>query len=309
MCALIAYAYLTKKSDAPTALSENAATTTTELTEPPRFEEYTSEVVPPPRNPVGVNWSSDPNAQMFKTAIEKGLLTGPVFGGRYAIASWGCGTSCQGNAIIDALTGDVVVFGLPSAYGLGYQLESSLLVVNPPGSLPDADTGGAITTDYYVMEGGMLRLLQRRNIYGKVIACAGSGGFYKNPHTNVVSRFSTSCEVPFGYVKVDAQESGVTGSVSLGPVCPVEVEGQPCTASPEAYAARSVVLLDAGGASEIAITRIQADGTYRMVAPPGNYILDIVRTGIDRSRELPKKITIAEGEMLTVDFSIDTGIR
>lgn len=88
---------------------------------------------------------------MFRTVIEEATKNGPNFAGRYTIADWGCGTSCESVAVIDAETGAVYdgPFGqLPKAvlyYGdalrydrdangryiyddLSYRLNSRLLV-------------------------------------------------------------------------------------------------------------------------------------------------------------------------------------
>lgn len=89
--------------------------------------------------------------RMFRTVIEEATKNGPNFAGRYTIADWGCGTSCESVAVIDAETGAVYdgPFGqLPKAvlyYGdalrydrdangryiyddLSYRLNSRLLV-------------------------------------------------------------------------------------------------------------------------------------------------------------------------------------
>ena len=48
---------------------------------------------------------------------------------------------------------------------------------------------------------------------------------------------------------------------------------------------------------------------YSFVLKPGTYVVDIRNQGIDRSQELPKTVTIREGETIRLDISIDTGIR
>ena len=82
-----------------------------------------------------VNFDSLPEAKLFQTTITEQSLEGPNFAGHYTVATWGCGTECQGFAIIDAINGDIVEFE-PSidhqvSEGLSHSLESNLLILNP----------------------------------------------------------------------------------------------------------------------------------------------------------------------------------
>ena len=100
----------------------------------------------------------------------------------------------------------------------------------------------------------------------------------------------------------------LTGNVSIGPLCPVE----PCMVSPDrlaaAYAARTLVVSDPGG-SVIATTVPDPYDGYSFRLKPGIYIIDIRHQGIDRSPDLPETVTISAGETVTLDITIDTGIR
>lgn len=82
-----------------------------------------------------VNFDSQPEAKLFQTTITEQSSEGPNFAGHYTVATWGCGTDCQGFAIIDAITGDIVWYE-PSidhqvSEGLSHSLDSNLLVLNP----------------------------------------------------------------------------------------------------------------------------------------------------------------------------------
>jgi hypothetical protein len=100
----------------------------------------------------------------------------------------------------------------------------------------------------------------------------------------------------------------LTGNVSIGPLCPVE----PCMVPPDrltaAYAARTIVVSDTGG-SVIATTAPDPYDGYSFRLKPGIYIIDIRHQGIDRSPDLPETVTISAGETVTLDITIDTGIR
>jgi hypothetical protein len=85
--------------------------------------------------PASVSFNSFPEAKLFNTTITQQLSDGPNFAGHYTVATWGCGTECQGFAIVDAVTGDVVLYK-PSidhqvSEGLSFNLNSNLLVLNP----------------------------------------------------------------------------------------------------------------------------------------------------------------------------------
>jgi hypothetical protein len=97
------------------------------------------------------------------------------------------------------------------------------------------------------------------------------------------------------------------GHVNIGPICPVERPGVPCPVPPEAYAARKIVILENGKA----VQKIDIDekGNYKTPLKPGTYTVDINRAGIDHSAETPAQITVKEAETVTLDISIDTGIR
>ena len=81
--------------------------------------------------PAPVNLNS-PEARRFRTVLTNGARRGPNFAGHYTVVTWGCGTSCQSMAIVDARTGRVYMTGITASLGVKHQLNSRLLVVNPP---------------------------------------------------------------------------------------------------------------------------------------------------------------------------------
>lgn len=106
-----------------------------------------------------------------------------------------------------------------------------------------------------------------------------------------------------------APKSGVTGTVHLGPQCPVEQADQPCDDEPaggvqvtvseqlpgEAYAAGKAV---ARGETD-------ADGAFRIAVPPGEYV---VTADAGMSCELMDARVTADA-YVEVDVPCDTGIR
>jgi hypothetical protein len=102
---------------------------------------------------------------------------------------------------------------------------------------------------------------------------------------------------------------GVVGVVLLGPQCPVEIEGQPC---PDAPAARVKVLIakqlpgDLYGAGDpVAETTTDAKGRFRVVVPPGAYV---VTAEAGMSCEFMDAVVTA-GAFTDVEVPCDTGIR
>ncbi len=108
-----------------------------------------------------------------------------------------------------------------------------------------------------------------------------------------------------------AQSSGtLTGRVTIGPLRPVERIGEPSpTPPPEVFTSRSINVFAADGSTLVTIAKINPDGMYTVKLPPGVYVVNIARTGMDRARNLPKTITIASDATVQLDIDIDTGIR
>ncbi len=99
----------------------------------------------------------------------------------------------------------------------------------------------------------------------------------------------------------------IAGTVTLGPNCPVEIEGQPCEPSPEAFTSREVVVYANNQSTEIERLHLEADGTFRLAVGPGNYFVQISPAGIGEGEMKP--VTVTSFETTEVNFDIDTGIR
>jgi len=100
----------------------------------------------------------------------------------------------------------------------------------------------------------------------------------------------------------------LTGTVTIGPLCPVE----PCTISPEqlaaVYEARTVIVRSPAG-DRIAEQHPDPRAGYTIALRPGVYRVDIVPGGMHVTPDLPKSVTVRPGETVRVDITIDTGIR
>lgn len=99
--------------------------------------------------PAPVDLSSHPRARRFRTVLSRGAAEGPNFAGHYTVVSWGCGTMCQEFMIVDARTGRVFD-GRTTALGIEYQLESDLLVINPPERAAETPCPGQACAPQYL---------------------------------------------------------------------------------------------------------------------------------------------------------------
>jgi hypothetical protein len=99
----------------------------------------------------------------------------------------------------------------------------------------------------------------------------------------------------------------LAGTVTIGPLCPVE----PCTISHDqivaAYAARPIRITTESGTFVGSVTA-DPDTGYSISLRPGTYVVDIQHPGIGGS-DLPRRVTIQAGDTVRLDINVDTGIR
>lgn len=105
------------------------------------------------------------------------------------------------------------------------------------------------------------------------------------------------------------EESGVSGSVHLGPQCPVETTEEPCPDRPAAGVRVTIAEQPPGEAytlgEVVARTTTDADGDFRVVVPPGDFV---VTADAGMSCEL-MDVRVTAGAYAPVDVPCDTGIR
>lgn len=173
---------------------------TTTLSIPPKFVDYPADLIFK-GTPVAVNLSSNPIGQTFKTVLTRGAKKGPNFAGHYTVVDWGCGSSCQSFAIIDAETGKIFTVSFPSENGQEYQLNSRLLIVNPLNDVAVSDYEGApewIRAKYFEWTGTELKLLKVYKITDNQLVEAGL--LEGDPSIPDWMKQSQSCETIGGQV-------------------------------------------------------------------------------------------------------------
>jgi hypothetical protein len=106
----------------------------------------------------------------FRTQIQTQAAKGPNFDGRYAVVLWGCGSSCNGGALVDEKTGEVfnlpfaVLAAAPGPSGTGemvqFRKDSRLIVFR---GCPEEESTrcGAY---YYEWTGSQFKLLRKAGI-------------------------------------------------------------------------------------------------------------------------------------------------
>jgi len=111
--------------------------------------------------PAPVDLNSSPIGHTYRTALTEGAKRGPNFAGHYTVIEWGCGSTCQNFAIVDAITGKIYSAPFPSEEGQEFNLNSRLIVVNPLENVKGGDGSAPdwARIKYYEWTGTELRLL------------------------------------------------------------------------------------------------------------------------------------------------------
>jgi len=106
------------------------------------------------------------------------------------------------------------------------------------------------------------------------------------------------------------ENSGILqGTVTIGPITPVERPGEKPPMPPEVYEARKIMVYDRSGKKLIEQVDINSEGRYVAHLKPGTYTVDINHIGMDSSDDVPQQVEIQLGITTRLDIDIDTGIR
>ena len=131
-----------------------------------------------------LNLKSNPIARSYKTALRRGIQSGPNFAGHYALVVWGCGSSCADFAVVDLKNGSAINIpgvtsisgvrlnadadeflkeGYHDVWGFRYKLSSNLLVL--VGTInEDNSRQGAF---YYALSGNVFKLIHTTSFHTK----------------------------------------------------------------------------------------------------------------------------------------------
>ena len=102
------------------------------------------------------------------------------------------------------------------------------------------------------------------------------------------------------------------GTISIGPICPVEtIPPDPaCLPTAETYKAYPVNVFTSDGKTKVAQLMPSLDGSYSSELPQGDYliVLEGAKNNIGGSN-LPVKVSIKAQDKTLLNINIDTGIR
>ncbi|MEA2631359.1 MAG: SdrD B-like domain [Chloroflexota bacterium] len=105
-----------------------------------------------------------------------------------------------------------------------------------------------------------------------------------------------------------AHTTGIRGTATAGPVCPVEKIPPDPSCAPRPVAGAILVVRDPSG-SEIARATTAADGTFFVDLPAGAYTVEPQAVAGLMGTARPQSVTVAGGVVSTIQVDYDTGIR
>jgi hypothetical protein len=120
---------------------------------------------------------------------------------------------------------------------------------------------------------------------------------------NLLAALALVALIGCGRSSSPAVTSGIFGTVTAGPTCPVERMDSPC---PPGVWTGEVRATDGGG-NEVT-TGTDERGNYSMALEPGTYEVAAV-TGDGPPIAKPASVVVVAGPPQRVDLTVDTGIR
>lgn len=100
--------------------------------------------------------------------------------------------------------------------------------------------------------------------------------------------------------------TGIKGTVTLGPTCPVQQADQPPCVTPMAA---TLAVTSADDGSVVARVSSGPDGTFSVDLPPGDYLIVPEPGGDPFPVGQPVEVTVEAGAYTEVEVAYDTGIR
>lgn len=126
----------------------------------------------------------------------------------------------------------------------------------------------------------------------------------------VVSVISESGDAvpPEAWPSQGAGRTGIAGTATAGPVCPVEKNPPDPACAPRPVAGAVVVIRDASG-KEIGRVTTARDGTYFADVPAGGYVIEPQPAQGLLGTPGPTSVVVTDGATSRIDLAYDTGIR
>ena len=105
-----------------------------------------------------------------------------------------------------------------------------------------------------------------------------------------------------------APDTGIGGTATAGPVCPVEQNPPDPSCAPRPVAGATIVIRDGSGA-QVAVAISAQDGKYFAALRPGHYVVDPQPVEGLLGTAAKQPADVAAGEITDVALEYDTGIR
>ncbi len=107
-------------------------------------------------------------------------------------------------------------------------------------------------------------------------------------------------------------DSGIlSGTMTIGPICPVENIDNPCRPTAEMFAANKINVYIADRITLFTTITPNSDGKFSITLPAGDYHLSMANQAsrVGGVSGLPDMITIQKDTTTTITIQVDTGIR
>ncbi len=109
---------------------------------------------------------------------------------------------------------------------------------------------------------------------------------------------------------VSVSKGTLQGSVTIGPVCPVENSaGYSCTPTPEMYAAAQIFVYLSDKTTFVTTIIPDKDGKFSISLPVGKYYIDMFHQSVGGTTGVPTTVNITSGKTVTLKLAVDTGLR
>ena len=102
--------------------------------------------------------------------------------------------------------------------------------------------------------------------------------------------------------------TGIRGSVTAGPTCPVQANPPEPDCAPRLVAGATIVIRDGVGAQTAAAVS-GADGSFSVAIAAGDYVIDPLPVPGLLGTAQRQPVEVTRGSMTTVRVDYDTGIR
>ena len=103
----------------------------------------------------------------------------------------------------------------------------------------------------------------------------------------------------------EAMNSGIYGIVTIGPIKPVEREGE---INFKPYQA-TIIIKTGDSLAEIERFTSNSNGTFKIYLKPGKYILEPLKSNEPFPFGKPVEVEVKPSQFIKINISLDTGIR